>query len=309
MLGDIERRLAALVADGVATRTHLTVGLPPLDPPAAGQGTVSVSLSEITPGAGFVPSDIALVGPADKPQSRRVLPLGFKADLAFAQSPAADTAVARADARTLMLEDVSVVAHLLADPALRSGTGFATAAPDPGFQVQSFQLDTSTIIAVADPFAASLAYRGQVQVWPVGMAGDEGVIGIIDTVIVPLPLTIDVRPGGVRPNAQTILRVAAPAATRLADAAGTRIALRVAVLVLSDVPPAQRGTIPAGVASTETGVRIVDVTTPVVAIPYLAPAGDPGPGGRTEYVAIHLAMPDNAKGLFLGSAAIRLVGP
>ena len=76
--------------------------------------------------------------------------------------------------------------------------------------------------------------------------------------------------------------------------------------MLGDVPPAERGSIPAGAAGNETGLRILEVAGPELLIPYQAPAGDPGPVGRVEYVAVHLATPDGGKGIYLGSAAIRL---
>src|SRR5205807_457388 len=58
----------------------------------------------------------------------------------------------------------------------------------------------------------------------------------------------------------------------------------------------------------ETGLRILAIAGPRLAIPYVAPAGNPGPAGRTEYVAVHLATPARGRGLFLGSAAIQLLG-
>src|SRR5262249_7381323 len=131
------------------------------------------------------------------------------------------------------------------------------------------------------------------------------------TIIAPLPLMLGVSSDRVRPGGAATITVAAPGRRRLIDpATNVQENLRVAVTVVSDVPPAQRGTIPAGAPGDGTGLRIIEVTGPQVSIPYQAPASDPGPAGRTEYVAVHLATPTGSQGLFLGSAAIHLVtGP
>ena len=311
MLGDLERKIASVVADSVTTHTHLAVGVAPMDLPAAGRGTVAVSLSALTPQTGFAPADITVVMAADKAQSRRILPLHFKAIIAFFQRPAAENAAAGADARALMLEDISTVAHTLGDPTFLAGTAFEIAAPDPGFRVLHFQLETGTILAGTDSghYTGALGYEGRADVWPAGVQADQGVVRTLDTIIAPLPLAFTVQPERVRPGAATTVTAAAPGGRRLTDlATNTRQNLRLAVTVLSDVPPAQRGTITAGTAGDETGLRIMEVTGANVRIPYQAPAGNPGPAGRTEYVAVHLATPAGSKGLFLGSAAIRLVG-
>ena len=75
--------------------------------------------------------------------------------------------------------------------------------------------------------------------------------------------------------------------------------------MVSDAPPARRGAISGGVAGTETGFRVIDVTLPETSIGYQAPASGID-RTRLEYVAIHLATPDGQRGVFLGSAAVRL---
>ena len=311
MLGDLERKLAAVVADGVAARTHLAVGIAPLDAPDLGKGTITVGLSEVAPDPGFAPSKLEVGGTAASPNSRRVLPLGFKAALSFILRPAADTAAAHGDARALMLEDMAAVAHLLSDPGMNTGGGFAIAAPDPGFSVQEFALDSGAIQSglQSGNYAGQLHYRGRAEVWPTGAQSPEGVIQAVDPLIVPLPLGLRVADAGVRPGGSTTVTVDAPQAQRIgATVSGPRAVVRLAVSVLADVPPAQRGTIPAGVAGAETGTRILTVSGPRLAVPYQAPAGNPGPSGRIEYVAVHLATTANTTGVFLGAAAIRLLG-
>jgi hypothetical protein len=311
VLGDLERKLAAIVADGVAARTHLEVGIAPVDPPAAGRGTISIGLSDLSPDPGFAPSRVEFGGTSASPTSRRVLPLAFKAGLSFILRPAADTGPARGDARALILEDMAAVAHLLADPVINIGTGFAIAAPDPGFSVQAFALDAGSIQPDLDEghYAGRLDYFGRAEIWPVGVLAGEGVILAVDPLIVPLPVEMRVADAGVRPGGSTTITVDAPRRQRLAGpGGGTRTAVRLAVRVLADVPPDQRGTIPAGAAGAETGLRILDVAGPQLVVPYQTPAGNPGPAGRIEYVAVHLATSDNTSGVFLGSAAIRLLG-
>jgi hypothetical protein len=311
VLGDLERKLAAIVADGVATRTHLAVGIAPVAPPAPGRGTISVGLSELSPDPGFAPAKVEIGGTAASPKSRRVLPLNFQTRLSFAGRPAADTAAARGDARALLLEDMAAVAHLLADVSVDSGGAFAIAAPDPGFSVQAFALESGSIPGDLDlgNYTGLLEYQGRAEIWPVGVQADEGVIAAVDPLIVPLPVAMRVADAGVRPGGSTVVTVEAPQRQRPAGPGGAaREPVRLAVHVLADVPPDQRGTIPAGVAGAETGLRILDVAGPHLAVPYHAPAGNPGPAGRLEYVAVHLATAANTSGVFLGSAAIRLLG-
>lgn len=311
MLGDLERKLAAIVADGVAARTHLAVSTAPADPPATGRGTIGVGLSDLSPDLGFAPANVEIGGIPASPKSRRVLPLAFKARLAFALRPAANTPAARGDARALMLEDIAVVAHLLADPPVIVGTAFGVAAPDPGFSVQAFALEAGSIDAELNQglYAGFLDYRGRAEFWPAGVASDEGVIAAVDPFIVPLPIAMRVADAGLRPGGSTTVTVEAPQGQRRTGLGGAgRTAVRLAVHVLADVPPDQRGSIPAGIAGAETGLRILDVAGPHLAVPYTAPAGNPGPAGRIEYVAVHLATSANTSGVFIGSAAIRLLG-
>lgn len=309
MLGTLEAKLAAVVSDGVASRPHLDVGVAPLDLPEAGKGDIALSLSSFAAETGFVPHTNSAIGPPGQPQSRRVLPLRFDAVIDFRTRPAAAGAAARADARALLLEDMSAVAYLLAEPALQNGTGLATADPDPGFKVLGFALAAATAPAglVDGCYAGQLVMRGDAQVWPVGAATDEGVIETIDRVIAPLPIAFRVAHASVRPGMATTVTASLGSFSRLVDPAnGARGPMRLALAVLADVPLQLRGTIPAGAAGTEVGVRIVPAS-PETAIPYKAPAGNPGPAGRLEYVAVHLATPDGRKGVYLGAAPIQLV--
>lgn len=308
MLGKLEAKLAAIVSDHVAARTHLTVGIAPAGPPAAGKGVVTLALAEITPQTGFSPLDTDMVEGTGASRSRRVLPVGFRAVFDFRAKPAGNSPPARTAARTLLLEDMSAVAFLLADPSLQTGAAFAVAAADPGFRVLRFGIVAGTTVpgAADDGLSGQLVAQGEAQVWPVGVQRDEGVIEAIDRVIAPLPVTIQVAPPVVRPDKETRVTCDLGPLARLDAATGAPAPIELAVTVLADVPAAQRGTVPNSLAGTEAGVRIVPAGQPRVEIRYRAPAGDPGPDGRIEYLAVHLATPERAKGLYLGSAAIRL---
>jgi hypothetical protein len=76
--------------------------------------------------------------------------------------------------------------------------------------------------------------------------------------------------------------------------------------VISDLPPALRGTITSGADGAEPGLRIVSAGAASTVITYAAPTGNLG-ATRNEFVALHLATPDGQRGVFLGSAAIQLV--
>lgn len=304
MLGDLERKLAAIVSDAVTTRTHLSVATTPQAAPQPGRTTALVTLSDISPAPGFPPFDRLDTSGNGGAARRRVLPVRFDAAIAFVTRPVADTPAARADGRALLLEDVSAVAHALADAPAGDGGVFAVAAPDPGFLVQRFSFEGGGLLSADAPFAASLRFRGDALVWPVGAPEPEGVIAEVEPLLVALPVTLRAPETPLRPGAEGVVRLALGRALRTEG--GTRGPSDLAVSVLADVPVAERGTVPGGADGMETGVRILPGGEEV-AIVYRAPAGDPGPNGRTEYLAIHLARPDGGRGLFLGSAPISLV--
>lgn len=309
MLGDLENKLAALVSDILSGRGHVSVGLTVLGEPLPGKANVTVSLIEAKPDPGFRLHDIAMTGAVGQPKSRRVLPLQFEGRIDFAHSPAQDTAVGRDAAHSLCLEDLSIVAHALADPAWRSGETLAGSAPDPGFRVLGFwPAQASLVSAVSGRIGASLAFAGQAEVWPVGVTHDEGTIAATDTAIIALPLLLAVARASLPPSGETTITIPVGRVQRLRDpASGNRARAKLAIAVSADVPLAARGTILDGSVAAETGLRLVTPATDSAEVTYRAPAADPGPAGRTEYVAVHLATADDARGLFLGSVAIRLV--
>src|SRR5262245_60934960 len=96
----------------------------PGDEPSAGRVTLRLAVESIMPESGFERDVIALSGPADAPLTRRVLPIRFVATGHFTARPASATAADRTAARTLLLGDLSAVAHALAAPAFLAGAGF-----------------------------------------------------------------------------------------------------------------------------------------------------------------------------------------
>ncbi len=194
MLAALEQQLAAIVADGTASRPSLTVvvGGPGGDlgsEPVAGAGVVRVALSELASQASFPPGETVVSGPVGDKKSRRVLPLSLTARLDLVRRPAGASAAEVAAARALLLDDLSLVAHHLAGPAVRGGQAFVVAGPDPGFAVSSFALREGSGVAAgtAPLMAASLAYDVRAEIWPVEPPQPEGEIEVVGTVVETRP--------------------------------------------------------------------------------------------------------------------------
>jgi hypothetical protein len=306
MLSIIEQKLTSILGDDLASRAHLDVIEAPTPPtPVAGRGAVLVSIAEWTPAATFDREHFSFNGA----QSRRLLPIQFKAQIDCLMHPAGNNATQLASARDLLLTDVSLVSHGLARTEIQNGKGFAVSDPDPGFRVLSFELEDAAAIRDVDAttglLSAQLHYRGSAEIWPPGTVQDEGQILAIDTASVSLPVEFTVNNPVLRAGQSALVNTPSLPLTRLLTTAPTRGPLQLAVTVLSDAPPAQRGTISGGSAGQETGFRIIDVAPQTTAITYQAPAGAIS-RARIEYVAVHLATPDGHSGIFIGSTALRL---
>jgi hypothetical protein len=308
MLSELERKLTALVGDATTARAHLSVvSIADATAPDAGRGVCRVAVSALTTESGFERDALLLERGNGSATSRRVLPLGVRARLAFAVRPSADTAPQRAAARTLLLDDLSIVAHALAASDVRDGRAFRTAVPDPGFAVTAFALADGSLPGEAEGlFVAELGYLGSASVWPPAPPTEEGLVRTIDAIVNVLPLAIAADAAVVPTGGSTTLRIRGVGGLRLLDIdPETRAPLALAVTVVSDLPPAERGAITSGEAGVELGVRIVPVSDPVTVVAYRAPVGELG-ATRAEAVAVHLATPEGARGLFLGAAAVLL---
>jgi hypothetical protein len=307
MLGTIEQKLTSILGDDLAARTHLDVlEAPAPAAPGVGRGAVLVAMAELVPAPLFDREKFSFSGT----QSRRVLPLQFKVNIDCVMRPAGNSAAQLASARDLLLTDVSLVSHGLARADINNGKDFTVADPDPGFRVLSFALETGAVLRDIDGnsglLSAHLLYRGHAEIWPPGVTQDAGEILAIDTTSVALPLHISVARPVLRAGESTTVSTQSLPLSRLATRApDTRAPLQLAATVLSDAPPAQRGSIVGGNAGQETGFRIIEVTAPDTAITYQAPAAAIG-RARVEYVALHLATPDGHRGVFIGSVALRL---
>lgn len=307
MLAAIEQKLTSILGDDLATRTHLDViEAPAKSAPTAGRGAVVVSLAEWTPTPLFERGQFSSTGT----QRRRVQPVQFKVKVEYHLHPGGNSAAQLASARELMLTDVSLISYGLARTDLYNGKGFAPVDPDPGFRVFSFGLQGGGVDRDADAssglLTAQLHYLGHAEIWPPGAVQDEGEILAIDTTSVALPLRFTVTNPVLRASETTQVTTQALPAARLATLApDAHTTLQLAVTVLSDAPPAQRGSISGGSTGQESGFRIIDVTQPTTEITYQAPAAAVS-RTRTEYVAVHLATPDGHSGVLLGSVAVRL---
>lgn len=307
MLAELEKKLAALVGDAVAARTHLSVlrAGTQRNPPQAGRGQVIVGVQALDHAAAFRQEGFLVSQTNGGATSRRLLDVRCTAALSFLLRPANENATGLAAGRTLLLEDVSLVGHALGDPQVRTGAAFVTAAPDPGFLVRRFELAEGTIATARTEslLAAELRYAGEAAIWPPGVAQDEGVIGAVDLVREILPLTVAVDEPVVTTGGLTSVRIRASSGGRAAGA-GATAPLELALAVVSDLPPEERGAITSGSAGVA-GVRLVEATAPETVVAYRAPEGDLG-AVRSERIAVHLARPDGTAGIFLGSAPVLL---
>jgi hypothetical protein len=298
MLNALEQRIVAVLADRLSARAHLTVlgGAAAAGAPGAGQGRAVVAVGEFAPDHAFLPERVREV--KSPPTSRRVLGLNGTVRVRFEMQPAADLAVAR----NLLLEDVSLACHALAEPAASAGRAFDTGV-DSGFRVFGFFLERGN--GTAAGLTAELLYRCQVEIWPPTPPEPAGVMRDFSRTIALQPLDEEGEhavPAG-RPIA---LRVRQLPARRPGAAGQPPAAVSLAVKVLSTAPPASRGTVTSGTAGAEPGVRVVPVTDPETTITFQAPAL--ATGERTEYVALHYATPDGRTGVFLGSIAVKIRG-
>ena len=310
MLGEIEKKLTAILGDGLVSRSHLQVVEGSAAGPEPGKGVVQVSVTELAAQAFFDREQSSISSAAAGPAAvRRILPLQMTARIAFSMRPSNNTQQALTAARGLMLDDISLSAHALAAEEVRDGIAFRTGAPDPGFEILSFLLQKGTLPGglTAEILSAELLYQGTASIWPPGVSGAQGKISFVDPIIAALPLDTRVDAPAVRAGAGTRVRVRSPSGKRLVDpAANQRSPLRLAVTVVSDLPFGQRGVIASGDPGAETGFRIVPAIEPETVIDYTAPSGSLGTT-RVEFVAIHLATPDGHSGAFLGSVAVPLI--
>jgi hypothetical protein len=189
VLNGLEGKLTALVATALAGRDGLTVeqAAGPESAPAAGSGVVRVALTGLGAEPMFDPGGRVITGNGQA-RRRRVLPVRFAAVLRFARKPADgdDAAAAAATARRLLLEDLSLAGHALAEERVRSGAAF-TVAGDPGFEVRGFATGAGTVATepVDGLLRAELACDGQAVLWPPGAPEEVGTIAAVDTDIAP----------------------------------------------------------------------------------------------------------------------------
>lgn len=311
MLHELERKLAAVVADAVQDRGHLTVTVEDGSDTALapGRATARVAVVAGEPNSGF---DRGRVAFGAGPISRRVLPVSFTARIAFALRPGEGSA---ASARALLLEDVSRVSHALDVDAVRSGEAL-TAAADAGFAVQSLaltDLDVDPRRTVEDAalpaeglHQGEIRCRGTATLWPPEVVGSEGVTEAVDVVLAAAPIGLAADEPVVRVGGSTRIRVRGVAGSRLVDdATGERGGLGLVIAVVGDAPPDQRGRIVEGQEGPFAGSRLVPVGDPETVVTYQAPAEGSG-ASRVEHVEVRLSTRQGRAGVLLGSVAVRV---
>jgi hypothetical protein len=309
MLDTIEQRVTAIVGEALSQRPHLAVVAAPAPPEAiaAGQGRVIVSLGEIASSGVFQRDEMQLARKSP-PLSRRVVPLDFSLDVRLRERPSADSAAARRSTRTQLLRDLALVVHALALGTIRSGTSLKPGTGDPGFDVATFALDGGKVSPELDGdgmLNAELRYKGTAEIWPPDVTSEEGEIRDLDIVLIAQPLAFEAVPARIAAGGTSRIRVHGIAGDRLPKRGDARQPLQVAVRVVSDLPPAARGTVTSGTAAVETGVRLVPVGPEgEVEIVYRAPAALDGVS--VEFVAVHLATREGGRGPLLGTAPVAL---
>src|SRR6185503_20449598 len=112
--------------------------------------------------------------PKNPTRRQRILPLSFSATIDFAIK-APGTPEGLRSSRTLLLDDLALSSHFLADEKIRNGASFAVANPDPGFRVTEFALGKNVI--QRDPqnslLTARLECLGKAHIWPPGSIQPE----------------------------------------------------------------------------------------------------------------------------------------
>jgi len=311
MLADIEKKLTAILGDGLVARTHVqVVEAAGQAAPAAGKEVVTVSLPSVSSEAGF-DRERSRISPVNGGSAsvQRVLPLRFVAQIDFAIRPQDTNVTSINAARALLLDDVSLSAYLLADQPVTDGSAFQTAAPDPGFEILSFAFTTGTVGDIVDgTISAQLLYGGVAAIWPAGVSQRQGTIVAIDPTLIALPIQTVTDLSSVVAGTGTSVRIRSVNGQRLSNASTrARSPLQLAVTVISDLPMGQRGTITSGSPGAESGFQIVTTADPETVVGYKAPAVNNLGNTRVEFIAIHIATPDGHSGAFLGSAAVALV--
>jgi len=309
MLGALESKLTAEVAEALAGRNTLVVLTAPLPtaPPAAGERSVRVSLEEMLPESNFEIERATFFGNSPDVHTRRVVQLGFVARVRATACPQLQSAAEINHSRQLLMEDLSLVVHALDGPTYRDGHDLAGSGPDPGYEVTEFHLSKGAIRPelIDNCLVAELEYLGRARIWPPGVSEEGEEIRLVDAVVEALPIDIRATQPVVRAGGQTVVRVRVLSHLRRISANATA-SMRLAVTVLGDLPPEERGKVASGTAAPDAAFRLHTVGDAPVEIAYAAPPGAVT-RPRTEYVAVHLATPDGAAGVFLGSTPIRIV--
>lgn len=306
MLAGIEKKIAALLADALKTRDHLSVTAAPGPPApdAEGQEVGVVSITEVKPNALFHAEQFEFK--KEPLRSRRLLPVSFIAAIDFAIRPPNNSA-GLSSSRTLLLDDLALSSHFLAGEKIRNGASFAVADPDPGFRVTEFAVGKNVFNRDLQQglLTGRLECLGQAQIWPPGPPNPEGQIGSVDINVISQPIHVVPRQPAVSTGG--ILRLQVRGLPSRRGPVKSPGPFAVAVRVLSDVPPDQRGTIANGVAGAESNLRIVNASSPDTEVQYQAPALGAGKI-RIEVVTIFFATPDRKPGAFLGAVPVRVLG-
>ncbi|HEY6234165.1 MAG TPA: hypothetical protein VIW69_03540 [Candidatus Elarobacter sp.] len=293
MLKELERRLATIAQGALTAHPDIAVAQAPAAPtPAAGKGLVRVAVASFVGEGAFEAGAFAT---RDDKLQRRVLTVQFRALVECFVTPADATAAALIAARELVLDALSLLAYALADAGARQGTAFG-ADDTLGFAVGSFALAGAEVPRDAPAGAAVsglLRYRGRATLWPVDVAFAGEPILKIDRAPEVLPLRFEVELPAVAFGGSTAVLVH-----------GLSSARAIAVSVASTLPPGKTGSIDGGTAGAVAGDRVVVPVNDVASFTYRAPPDKSATAA--EQIVVYAAHADNARGLLLGTEAVRL---
>ncbi|MBJ6369927.1 hypothetical protein [Sedimentitalea arenosa] len=308
MLDALESRLTALIGDALATQAHLSVvaGMPDGSGLGPGQGRVAVRIDNVAPSQHFAERFAERVPPDTE---RRVLPLDTAAVATFSLAPPGPPGNPdHAAGRATLLADLSVLMHTLSAARFSDGRAFAPTAPDPGYAVRAFRLETGGFLSEADDdlIRAELRWQIRADIWPVGVTETLGLIDAVDVFVAAAPLRLTADRLRLRTGESTDITITGLPLDRLAEVdAGARAPAQLALRVESALPPADRGRITTGSDGAETGLRLVSAADGAFIARYTAPVGALGTT-RSETVAVHVATDAGGRGLYLGGLTIGL---
>lgn len=308
MLAAIEARLLAVVTAALAGRDHVAIGAAGSGgDPAAGEGTVRVGCSAVSPVTGYDRRALLTSPPKEAPRIRTI-GVAVEAFVDLARRPAAGDTDGSA-ARARLVDDLALIAWALDEERLQRGTAFDPQGRDQGFAVTEARLGDAAVPGAdaGGVLRARLTLRIMGELWPVDTAETGEAIERATILVAPESLQIDLEEGSVVVGGVGHVHLRGLATTwahRPEDLTRPDPPALVA-RVVSTLDAGMAGTVASGAAGPEPGTRVLRAAAGDIVLDYHAPAAMP-PDGRLERLEVSLADKDNRPGLLLAAIAIPL---